>query len=71
MVEFLHEKAGIFIWTTMDILSIIHEVMVHHLNIDPSHPPVCRKKRSFILERQRAIKQEVEKLLKADFIHEV
>ncbi|XP_059654534.1 uncharacterized protein LOC132301284 [Cornus florida] len=43
----------------------------HRLNEDPSFKPIRQKRRVFTPERNRAISQEVEKLLKADFIREV
>ena len=50
--------------------SIDPEVIVHRLNVDPSHKPVRQKRRSFNLERYKVIEEEVEKLLKVGFIRE-
>ncbi|PKU78890.1 RNA-directed DNA polymerase [Dendrobium catenatum] len=44
---------------------------MHSLKINPAYKPVIQKKRNFALERQLAIKQEVDKLLKERFIREV
>jgi len=44
---------------------------VHKLNVSPFFPPICQKKRVFVLERDQAIAKEVHKLLEADFIKEV
>ena len=44
--------------------------MVHKLNVCPSFPPIRQKKRVFTQERDKAIDEEVCKLLKADFIKE-
>ena len=46
-------------------------VITHKLNVNPSFKPVKQKRRSFTLERQKAINEEVAKLLKADAIREV
>ena len=46
-------------------------VMVHKLNVSPSFPPIWQKKRVFAQERDKAIAEEVCKLLEADFIIEV
>ena len=46
-------------------------VITHRLNVNPSFKPVKQKRRSFILERQKVINEEVGKLLKANVIREV
>ena len=53
------------------MLGINPLVIVHRLNVSPSFPPICQKKRAFTLKRDRAIAEEVCKLLKMDFIREV
>ena len=45
--------------------------MVHKLNESSSFPPVRQKKWVFAQERDKAIVEEVRKLLKANFIREV
>ena len=46
-------------------------VITHRLNVSPSFKPVKQKRRSFSPERQKAINEEVGKLLQADAIREV
>ena len=46
-------------------------MITHRLNISPSSRPVKQKRRSFTLERQKAINEEVNKLLQAKAIREV
>ena len=46
-------------------------VIMHRLNISPSFKPVKQKRRSFAPERQKAIDEEVNKLLHAKAIREV
>ena len=46
-------------------------VITHKLNINPSFKPVKQKGRSFALKRQKAINEEVNKLLQAKAIREV
>ena len=46
-------------------------VITHRLNVNPSFKPVKQKRRSFALERQKAINEEVGKLLQAKAIREV
>ena len=46
-------------------------VITHKLNVSPSFKPVKQKRRSFSPERQKAINEEVGKLLQANAIREV
>ena len=46
-------------------------VITHRLNVNTSFKPVKQKRRSFALERQKAINEEVGKLLQAKAIREV
>ena len=46
-------------------------VITHRLNVSPSFKPIKQKRRSFAPERQKAINEEVSKLLQAGAIREV
>ena len=46
-------------------------VIAHRLNVNPTSSPIRQKKRVFTQERDKAIAEEVRKLLEADFIREV
>ena len=46
-------------------------IITHRLNVSPFFKPVKQKRRSFALERQKAINEEVGKLLQAGAIKEV
>ena len=46
-------------------------VITHRLNVNPSFKSIKQKKRSFTLERKKAINEEVGKLLQAKAIREV
>ena len=46
-------------------------VITHRLNVSPSFKPIKKKRRSFAPERQKAINEEVGKLLQAGAIREV
>ena len=46
-------------------------VITHRFNVSPSFKPVKQKRRSFTPERQKAINEEVDKLLQEDAIREV
>ena len=46
-------------------------IITHKLNVSPSFKPIKQKRRIFTLERQKAINEEVGKLLQAGAIREV
>ena len=71
LLEFLRANTDMFAWSAADMPGIPPEVITHRLNVDPSCRPVRQKKRSFAMERQKAINEEVEKLLAAGFVREV
>ena len=50
------------------MLGIDPSVIVHRLNVNPVFSPIQQKKRVFAQERDKAIAEEVRKLLKAGFI---
>ena len=68
LTSFLQENSNVFAWTAGDMPGIDPQLITHKLNVDPERKTVKQKKRNFALERQEAIKQEVEKLLVAGFI---
>ncbi|XP_050222714.1 uncharacterized protein LOC126672805 [Mercurialis annua] len=54
-----------------DIGGVDPKIISHKLNVDAKCKPVKQKKRTFSLEKQIAIRDEVEKLWKAGFIRKV
>ena len=50
---------------------ITAEVIHHHLNVDLEKKPIQQRQRVFAPERNRAIMDEVDKLLATGFIREV
>jgi hypothetical protein len=71
LVAFLRRNSDVFSWSHEDVPGIYPSVIVHKLNVDPNHRPVKQRKRGFAAERNQAIVEEVEKLLKIGFIREV
>ena len=71
LIYFLRENIDVFAWSHEDMLGIDPSVITHHLNIYHSSKPVRQKKKVFALERDDAIKEEVQKLTLAKFIREV
>ena len=71
LINFLQKNVDVFTWVSTDMPGIDAEVMEHHLAVDPKHRPMKEKIQDHAPERQKAIAEEVDKLLKARFIREV
>ncbi|KAL2226765.1 UNVERIFIED_CONTAM: hypothetical protein Sindi_2035200 [Sesamum indicum] len=71
MIDFLRKNADMFAWSPSNFTGIDPEVIVHRLNVDPMARPVQQRKRTFSSDKNDAIRQEVEKLLKAGYVSEV
>ncbi|XP_030970751.1 uncharacterized protein LOC115991148 [Quercus lobata] len=71
ITTFLRDNQDMFAWSHEDMPGIDPSVMVHKLNVSPSFPQIRQKKRVFAQERDKAIAEEVRKLLEAGFIREV
>ncbi|KAL2235267.1 UNVERIFIED_CONTAM: hypothetical protein Sindi_1258900 [Sesamum indicum] len=71
MVKFLKENADMFAWSPSDFKGINSKIIVHRLNMDPTARPVQQKKRTFGTEKNRVIKEEVDKLMRAGYVSEV
>ena len=71
LVNFLRMNQDIFAWSHEDMPGIDPSVIVHRLNVNPDSSPVRQKKRVFAQERDKAVAEEVRKLLEAGFIQEV
>ena len=72
LICFLRKSIDVFAWSYEDMPGIDPGVITHRLNIYPSSKPVWqKKKRVFTLERDNAIKEEVQKLTLVKFIREV
>ena len=68
---FLRDNQDVFAWGHEDMLGIDLSITVHKLNVSPSFSLIWQKKRVFAQERDKAIAEEVQKLLEANFIREV
>ena len=68
LIRFLRENAEVFAWKQEDMGGIDPTVITHRLNVNPSFKPIKQKRRSFALERKKAINEEVSKLLQAQAI---
>ena len=71
LIHFLKQNKDVFAWKQKDMGGIDPALITHRLNVSPSFKPVKKKRRSFTPERQKAINEEVGKLLQAGAIREV
>ena len=71
LTQFLRQNKDVLAWKRADMGGIDPTVITHRLNTSPSFEPVKQKRRSFAPERQKAINEEVGKLLHAGAIREV
>ena len=71
MISFLRANQDVFAWKHEDMLGIDRKIIQHCLNINPKYKPIQQKRRVFAPERNKAVTEEVEKLLEANFIKEV
>ena len=71
LTHFLRQNIDAFAWKQADMGGIDPTIITHRLNVSPSFKPVKNKRRSFAPERQKAINEEVGKLLQVGVIREV
>ena len=71
LTHFLRQNKDVFAWKQKDMGGINPAIITHRLNVSPSFKPVKQKRKSFAQERQKAINEEVGKLLQAEAIREV
>ena len=71
LIRFLEQNMEVFVWKQEDMGGVDPAVITYRLNVNPSFKPVKQKNRSFAPERQKAINEEVDKLLQAKAIREV
>ena len=70
LVAFLRGNIDVFAWSHKDVPGITPEHAVHSLKIDPAFKPVRHKQRRFSPERNKAINDEVDRLLEIGAIEE-
>ena len=71
LAGFLRMNQDVFAWSHEDMPGIDPSVIVHRLNVNPASSPIRQKKRVFAQERDKAVAEEVMKLLEAGFIREL
>ena len=70
VINFLRQNMEVFAWKQEDMGAIDPVVITHRMNVSSSFKPVKQKRRSFAPKRQKAINEEVGKLLQAGAIRE-
>uniref|UniRef100_A0A2N9HYM4 Integrase catalytic domain-containing protein n=1 Tax=Fagus sylvatica TaxID=28930 RepID=A0A2N9HYM4_FAGSY len=68
LVELLKEYQDVFAWQYDEMSGIDPKLVAHSLNVEPGTRPVVQPMRTFHLEVEAQITQEVKKLLLAGFI---
>ena len=71
LTQFLKQNRDVFAWKQADMGGIDLTIITHKLHTNPSFKSIKQKRRSFTPERQKAINEEVGKLLQARAIREV
>ena len=71
LTAFLRMNRDVFAWSQEDMPGIDPSVIVHRLSVNPAYSPIQQKKQVFAQERDKAIAEEVRKLLEVGFIREV
>ena len=71
IISFLKDDLDVFTWSHEDMPSISANVIQHRLNVDPEKKLVQQRRRVFAPKWNKAIMDEVNKLLVANFIREV
>lgn len=69
--NFLGENQDIFAQKHEDMLGIDRRVIQHHININQECRPVQQRRRIFTPKRNKAVAEEVKKLLDSGFIRKV
>lgn len=68
--DFLSRNVDVFAWRHKDMVGIDFKLSYYHLKIDPKVALHRQKRRAFNPVRYKALKEEVQKLIKNDFIRE-
>ncbi|XP_022860313.1 uncharacterized protein LOC111380886 [Olea europaea var. sylvestris] len=68
LLSCLSRNIDVFAWNVEDMPGIDPEVAVHRLNVNPEVKPMKQRKRQFAPKRREVIKEEITKLLNAQFV---
>ncbi|GJW94238.1 reverse transcriptase domain-containing protein [Tanacetum coccineum] len=71
LCSLLRRNLDIFTWKPADMTGVPRHIAEHRVNVHEGCPPVRQKKRSQALERNKAIQEEVKKLVDVGIMKEV
>ncbi|KAJ8479512.1 hypothetical protein OPV22_023239 [Ensete ventricosum] len=71
LIDFLRKNNDVFAWSPSDMSGDDPEITQHYLNISPDVRPVKQQPRKFAPDRQKAIEDEVARLLDAKLVEEI
>src|ERR1044072_6732066 len=71
LVALLMSNLDVFAWSTGDITGLSATLICHKLYLNANVMPIAQKKRKMGEEKRRVVKEETDRLLKANFIREV
>jgi hypothetical protein len=71
LITFLQKNLDVFTWKILDMSGIPSEVIERKLGIDPLFKPIKQTERRYTPKWCKAIHQEVNRLLEAEFIRPV
>ncbi|CAA0834169.1 Unknown protein, partial [Striga hermonthica] len=70
LIQFLQSNSDVFAWKHEDMKGIDPQKACHRLNLDKTVKPVIQKCRKFGPDRQKALEEEVNKLIDNKFVKE-
>ncbi|KAK4386249.1 hypothetical protein Sango_2495500 [Sesamum angolense] len=70
-IEFLRENNDMFAQSSSDFQGIGPKIIMHRINMDPQVQQIKQKKRTFGVEMNKIIEEEVNKLLERGFVYEI
>ncbi|CAA0810399.1 Unknown protein, partial [Striga hermonthica] len=70
LIQFLRSNSDVFAWKHKDMKGIDPQKACHRLNLDKTVKPVIQKRRKFGPDRQKALEEEVNKLIDNKFVKE-
>nr|GEX81887.1 reverse transcriptase domain-containing protein [Tanacetum cinerariifolium] len=71
LCNLLKENFDIFAWKPADMTGILRSIAEHHLNVRKGCQPIRQKRRGQAPDRNKAIQEEVSKLVEAEIMREL
>ena len=71
MIRLIKDHRDVFARSADEMVGVPPELMIYQVNVNPQARPVRQKRRHFGPERNKAISEDIDKLLPAKMIHEV